>query len=218
MWCGPEECPGVSEAKVVGIFGNDDVEVGHLKPTRTIFSVIQTITDGSIDPTWPADGLLGMQRPNGFETSPSSIQGLAKAAGSAEVTLAGTDNAIGTLTLGGKDTVNCDANWNEFKVPTGDKGDHWENWHLRAQKIAFGTAVSDTNNFVLFVHINTIYVPSDAFAKITTALGASKDATTGSYIVDCTKLSTFPDLVLTFSAGSQGVYEYHIPAVDYVSM
>lgn len=62
-------------------------QVGHLKPTRTIFSVIQTITDGSIDPTWPADGLLGMQRPNGFETSPSSIQGLAKAAGSAEVTL-----------------------------------------------------------------------------------------------------------------------------------
>ncbi|KAH7711162.1 ASP-1 protein [Aphelenchoides avenae] len=110
------------------------------------------------------------------------------------------------MTLGGKDSSNCDSQWTSV-VPSSSaflgellietvsiKGKSFRSWQYSS------------------IDLTTSYItaPQTVIDAVVKATGAEYDFKTDSYQVDCDKRASFPGIVFKLPT-----LEYHLPAVDY---
>ncbi|KAH7693366.1 Renin-1 precursor [Aphelenchoides avenae] len=148
----------------------------------------------------------------------STVHSLAKAAGGGQVTIfinrEARDDAAGTLTLGGKDGVNCGSKWHRFKVP-GDH-DYADVWHLHAQSVGIGKGLTYGGITIVLDHFNRISLPGQIFGDVMRTLNATKNSS-GTFSIACADVQRLPDIVLSLTSSEQDPYDYHIPATDYTA-
>lgn len=197
-----------------GSIGRDVLSLSG-SSAKTYFGVIKQQVNGSVQPFWPSDGVLGMIRRDDGDMGASPIISLATAAGGPVITLfAGSDSAAraGMLTLGGTDTSNCDGAWTVFKQVNLTGASGILNWNVVTSSVKLGRVSTSKPLTAIVDSYTKSLVPASLFKQFVSAIGAEYDFPSDEYVVACSAVKRLPDLVLALKGG----FEYRIPAGEYV--
>jgi len=199
---------------VEGVFNTDTVTVGGIDVKGQTFAEISTVTFGPLNIAFAIgkfDGLLGLgfksisqyQIPTPFEQMIS--QKLIEKPVFAFY-LPSTAGATGELTLGGIDKSHYTGEL--VTVPLTNES----YWEVSLDALKFGDSAIVTSSMKAIIDSGTSLLagPKDQVSKIATAAGA-KSIAGKEYVVDCSKVSSLPDLDITL-----GGKPFKLTASDYI--
>ncbi|KAH7710988.1 Protein ASP-7 [Aphelenchoides avenae] len=193
---------------------NDSVRFGSVS-VRSVPANLINVIQAPLSRDWDADGFLAVRPPdssswNAYDTMSVFLSAFERPLMTlyyARVESFDRDaDKGGVLTLGGADTTNCDAKWT--RLHNDQPPFVWtlmiESFSINGQSIRswIYNSIDLTTTFIT--------APQIAVDAVVKATGAEYDFKTDAYQVDCSKRSSFPDMVFKLPA-----MQYRLPATDY---